>query len=181
MKDTSSDLEFYLDGVGDLEEYLLSKEIYWNLPGLPRLTIGNLLLTRIRLINGINNLEDLEKVKQFTVRLEKIRAKWKFAWENKIKAEIGSRITLWENYLADYQSDPVEYSQAYYEEVRWRVIIQLLSNELSGNFKEDIVLKNLDEKLRIMFIPGSFIWSNQWLKDYPSDEFWFLYGQLHGR
>lgn len=178
MTDTTADLEYFSEGVNDLEEYLLSKEIYWNLPGMPRLTVGNLLLTRIRLLNKLSDLEDLEKLRQLYSKLEDIKTKWKAAWEFKIKAEIGSRITLWSNYLADYQSDPEEYSRAFSEEVRWRVIIQLLSNEVSGNFKENSLLKSLDGKLKSILIPGPFIWSTLSLKDFPSDEFWFLYGRL---
>ena len=181
MTDTSGDFEYFSDGIVDLEEYLLSKEIYWNLPGLPRLTIGNLLLTRIRLLNALNDLETLEKVRQLNIILDEVKSKWRAAWENKIKAEIGSRIKLWSNYLADYQSDPEEYYQAYSEEVRWRVIVELLSKEVSGNFKEKSLLKSLDGELQTVFIPGSFIWSTRSSKDLPSDEFWFLYGRLHGR
>jgi hypothetical protein len=113
--------------------------------------------------------------------MEIIKINWRVALENKIFHEIGTRLFLWQNYLNDYFNDPYEFSDAYVGEVRWRVMLQLLSNEVSGNFKERYLLDTSDEKIRIKIIPGEFIWSDYLTSNLPASEFWFLYGYLPSR
>ena len=50
MSEKNIDPDFFNQGIAELEENLLSKEIYWNLPGLPRLSISGLLLIMVKLL-----------------------------------------------------------------------------------------------------------------------------------
>src|SRR3989339_1254274 len=99
MTEINKDLDYFQKGIYDLEEYLLSTELYWNLPGLSRLTMGGLLLAKVRLQES-KLLPDQQLLFQELIReLETATIKWRVAWENKIFREIGSRLTLWQNYL----------------------------------------------------------------------------------
>ncbi|HBG74385.1 MAG: hypothetical protein A2X25_13780 [Chloroflexi bacterium GWB2_49_20] len=179
MTEINKDLDYFQKGIYDLEEYLLSTELYWNLPGLSRLTMGGLLLAKVRLQES-KLLPDQQLLFQELIReLETATIKWRVAWENKIFREIGSRLTLWQNYLIDYWSTPDEFADAYPREVRWRVMLQLLSDEVSGNFKERILLAALDERLRSSFLRGDFIWTENLATILPESKYWYLYGNLH--
>jgi len=178
MNKKFNDLDFFIQGVGELKEYLLSNEIYWNLSGFPRLTIGSLLLSRIYLKKSKLVSDDQVTFQEADTHLDEIKLKWRVAWENKILNEIGSRFTLWQNYLTDYLGDPDESVEAYPREVRWRVMLQLLSNEINGAYKERTILSILDERLKPNFIPGNFLWSTNLIKAFPQGEYWYLYGRL---
>jgi hypothetical protein len=82
--DIISDLNYLDKGIQDLEEYLLSTELYWNLPGLSSLTVGGLLLTKARLQGiGLQD-ENLAQFKELEGNLAALAWKWRVAWENKI-------------------------------------------------------------------------------------------------
>jgi hypothetical protein len=181
MTDINKDLDYFQKGIEDLEEYLLSTELYWNIPGLSRLTVGGLLLAKIRLQESLLSSDDLHLFQRLVRKLEVATTKWRVAWENKIFREIGSRLTLWQNYLMDYWNTPDDFADVYPREVRWRVMLQLLSDEVSGNFKERRVLDALDVRLQSSFIPGDFIWDEKLITILPAPIYWYLYGNLRAR
>ena len=127
---SNKDLNYFLSGVEDLEDYLLSDELYWNLPGLSRLTLGGLHLTRARLVMASFQSGE-EKIFADAVRqMEYICLKWRVACEKKVQWELTSRLNLWQNYLMDYWTSPEDFGDAYSHEVRWRVMIQLLGENI---------------------------------------------------
>lgn len=176
--DLDKDLEYFEIGIRKLEEYLLSQELFWNMPGSSSLTVGGLLLTKVRLLGFIHLNEKSDLFHQLDGDLDTITRKWRVAWQNKIIREISSRLNLWKNYLTDYWNDPGEFNAEYALEVRWRVMLQLLINEVSGKFKERYTLDNLDDRLRASFIPGDFIWDEKLISNLPESSYWFLYGNL---
>jgi hypothetical protein len=172
------DRVFFETGVQELVDYLLSDELYWTITNrnvsLPRLTIGGLLLARACLqaweeLAGLSPVED---------RMESIRAKWRAAWEKKAASELHARFDLWRNYLSDYRRAPEEQAEAYPQEVRWRVILQLLLDELATPPPEQDSLSQLDRSLQAAFVPGKFIWESRLVSTFPRGKFWFLYGSL---
>jgi len=96
-------------------------------------------------------------IQELDDNLDKIKHKWRVAWENKILQEIRSRISLWQKYLTDYFGDPEEFADVFPREVHLSVMLQLLSNEIVGKFKEKPILGFLDERLKSIFIPGDFL------------------------
>jgi hypothetical protein len=173
----------YLEaGVEQMRDYLLSTELFWPLTArgakLPRLTISCLLLTRARVSVSLSSLEDQAFLQRMEQRLEAIRSKWTVAWINKCRREVRMRFDLWRNFLADYQESPGEYADFYHQEVRWRVMIELLLPELPDPPDTNGALDRLDETLRTSFISGDFVWDAYLEPAFPPEEFWFLYGSL---
>ena len=179
MKSLSNkDLNYFVKGVADLEEYLLSSALYWNLPGLSRLTLGGLYFSKVRL--EAISLQSGEKVlfDEAVRQMELLCLRWRVAQEKKIQREITSRMNLWQNYLSDYWSSPENYGVAYRHEVRWRVLIQILSEVIDDDFKEESILNTLDERLRLKFLPGEFLWAKELTSQFDEQKYWFLYGKL---
>jgi hypothetical protein len=176
MTHFDDDLAYFKQGLENLEEYLLSQEVYWNLPGLPSLTLGGMLLTQVRLQEDQLTPEKQEVVQSNVQQLETIKLKWRVAWENKTLREIPSRLILWKNFLMDHWDGCNESADVYSQEVRWRVMLQLLINEVAGVYKEKAAIELLDNRLRLSFEPGDFIWSVNLQKKFSSPEYWFLYG-----
>ncbi len=163
-------------GLEELESYLLSREVYWPLgrSSLPQLTLGNLLLTRLRLkARGL--LSTAEEA-----RLEEQRYRWRVAWEKKARQEFRSRFRLWKNYLEDYSETPSAFAPDYPQEVRHRAILELLQAEMTTPLPETLQLEQLDEHLRAVFIPGPFIWEADLQPAFPKETWWYLYGRLRG-
>jgi hypothetical protein len=111
-------------------------------------------------------------------QLDAVRSKWRVAWETKAGREVGARLRLWGNYLADYRHNPEWHADAYPHEVRYRVMLQLLSAELPTSSPEGEELSQLDSLLRANLIPGDFIWEADLQPGFPREVYWFLYGKL---
>jgi hypothetical protein len=135
---------------------------------LPRLTIGGLLLAQKRLQAGNRRTHLFPK-------LDSVKTKWYAAWTKKSAREIESRLALWRNYLNDYQNKPAEYATDYVNEVRWRVMLELLVDEMDEMPPE---LISLDQLLRTKLKESNFIWDVHLQNEFPENKFWFLYGKL---
>jgi len=176
MTSVEKDRAFLEAGIPELQDYLLSDELYWPITArgydLPRLTIGGLLLAQERLdVQG-------ERIDMLLTQLEAVRSKWQVAWETKAGREFKSRLNLWGNYLTDYRQNPEGYADSYPHEVIYRVILELLRNELPADLPEREALYSLDTALRSSLIPGTFIWEPELQPGFPRDVYWFLYGTL---
>lgn len=173
---TETDLLYFRTALDELEPYLLSNELYWVLGvphiSLPRLTLGNLLLTRLRL-QARHALPPDEEM-----RLDHLRQRWRAAWEKKARREFNSRLNLWRNYLEDYFESPANYAADYPQEVRSRVLMELLRPEIAAPLPEEELLHALDARLRTAFIPGPFIWEAEMSAVFPAETWWYLYGRL---
>jgi len=167
----------YLEaGIPELGDYLLSKELYWPISArgfsLPRLTIGGILLAQAR-------LEAFgERIEALAAQLEGVRVKWRVAWETKAGREVGARMRLWSNYLADYRHSPYQHADAYPHEVCYRVMLHLLMAELPAPPVEQEALSQQDGALRTSLIPGDFIWDAGMQAGFPREVYWYLYGKL---
>ncbi|MFN2216014.1 MAG: hypothetical protein ACK2TS_03650 [Anaerolineales bacterium] len=175
---SNKDLGYFTAGVADLEDYLLSAELFWNLPGYSMLTLGGLFLAKARLEACSLELEEKKIFTEAQKQMEFLTLKWRVAFENKIQREIPSRLNLWQNYLTEFWAAPDEHADEYAQEIRWRVMIQLLVNAVGGDYNESTFLKALDDRLRFSFLPGEFIWAEELSAKFNEKEYWFLYGNL---
>ena len=176
MTPAEKDRTYLEAGIPELGDYLLSKELYWPItaPGydLPRLTIGGILLAQTCLeARG-------ERIEALAVQLDAVRSKWQVAWEAKAGREVQARLRLWGNYLADYRQNPEGYVDAYPHEVRYRVMLELLLDELSTSSYGQEELSRLDIMLRANLAPSNFIWDIDLQSGFPHEVYWFLYGKL---
>jgi len=154
------DIQYLSAGVPELENYLLSKELYYPIGiSLPQLTLGGILLSLARA--GTN-------AAIFERQVETTRSKWRTAWETKAQREVHARSELWMNYLAEYREDRRSGSRLYAQNVRYRAMLSLLGQTnhdsdsfLRGNFKE-----------------GEFVWEEECSPNFPREIFWYLFGSI---
>ncbi|MGD8405330.1 MAG: hypothetical protein PVJ21_16850 [Anaerolineales bacterium] len=176
MTSEEKDKAYLEAGIPELEDYLLSDELYWPITArcydLPRLTVGGLLLAKARLeARG-------ERIESLMAQLDEIRSNWRVAWETKASRGVQARMRLWGNYLSDYRQNPEGYAEAYPYEVRYRVMMHLLLDELSDPSVEQKELSQLDSLLRVNLISGDFIWEAELQSGFPREVYWYLYGTL---
>ena len=153
--------KLYLEaGVPQLEDYLLSEQLYYPLGlSLPQLTLGGILLSLRRLGT---------QAAQFEAQVEAVRSKWRSAWDAKSSREVKARSGLWMNYLSEYRDDPRAGVRLYSQNVRYRVMMSLL-----GKIEDDT-----DVFLKSVFREGSFVWEEECAPGFPRETFWYLYGTL---
>jgi hypothetical protein len=167
----------------DLQDYILSNEIYWTLrpaqraPGgvqLPQLSIGNLLLSQERLM-AAGEQAGLAEIQS---RVRAVREEWRANWGRKADQEFRSRLNLWQQYLRELRSDGRPSAGFYAREVRNRAILELLGSELSTGAPaaaEQEQLTMLDGILRGLGRPGPFVWEPELADGFNQDAFWFLF------
>ncbi len=175
------DNTFFRSGVQELEEYLLSEELFWPLSGrraLPRLTIGGLLIAKKRLEVRTSSASAHQEFTRLEEQLKICISKWQAAWERKAAREIQPRFVEWKNYLEDYQQAPDVYAGDYPEQVQWRVVLHLLGKELPHLPNEFSSLHDLDKLLEAFFSPGQFVWDLDLAPAFPAVQYWYLYGKL---
>ncbi len=185
MPSPEKDLAFLRAGIQELTDYLLSGELYWSLTpgaaGVPRLTIGGLLLAQARLRARRLSPTAQVEITALEGKMDSVRMKWRSAWERKAGREVHARLDLWRNYLSDYRDSPEHQSHAYPHEVQWRVMLRLLSGEFVFSPKESETLSALDAIVKAHWLPGEFVWEADLATAFPQQEYWFLYGKLKRR
>ena len=162
MTKLDQDLQYLEAGIRELQDYLLSNELYWTLAGassLPRLTVGGLLLARTRLGGRADS---------FAARVDAIRLERQSAWDAKTSREVRARSDLWKNYLMDYRESPQSHVSEYPQQVRYRAMLTLLGQNVNEH----------DEYVRGVFIEGKFVWEPECESNFSRDSFWFLFGRL---
>ncbi len=157
---TQKDSQYLSAGVPELENYLLSKELYYPLRSdLPQLTLGGILLSLARM--GTQAIK-------FETQVETIRSKWRAAWDVKSSREVIARSELWVNYLSEYREDTKSGARLYPQNVRYRAMLSLL-----GKVEDDS-----DAFVKGVFREGKFVWEEEYAPNFPRKTFWYLYGTL---
>ncbi|MCJ7530502.1 MAG: hypothetical protein MUO64_05660 [Anaerolineales bacterium] len=194
MSKVEYDLRYLKAGVEELEQYLLSSQLYWPVHVVtptgetpyPRLTPGELLLAQEKLrahsLSPGDNDEVTSPVQAKIDRLEGdfevIRSKWRGNWGKKAAQDFSSRLALWRNFLGDYRKVPDDQAPFYAYEVRTRVILQLLEPEAVGIPAAELDMRTgLDTLLRAILVPGEFIWEAALEAGFPKADYWYLYAQ----
>jgi hypothetical protein len=184
-------LEYYLRYIRAalevLEMYLLSEDVFWPIgvdppdgdPDYPRLTLDGLLLAQVRSEAYPKSPEQKEQVERVTSKLGLMRSKWRVAWEKKASQCYRVRMRMWGDFIQEYQDNPQDNADRYGYEVRLRVMLDLLKSEFGlQNPAEVELLDGLDGYLKMVLIPGSFIWEAEIRTGFPPGEYWYLYGKL---
>lgn len=176
MQSPEKDKAFLEAGIQQLEPYLLSRDLY-RLSASPttdftQITLGALLLARARLKGW-----GTPGVMEMSMQMDAARLQWRAAWDAKALREIRARTELWKNYLVEAERLPAESARKYPYEVRLRVILSLLMDEVPTQSEES--LSGLDGKLRAIWKPGKFAWDSALESVFPGSTFWFLYGTIN--
>jgi hypothetical protein len=187
MPTPDHDLRFLRVGIPQLEDYLLSEDIYQPIgistligeTPFPQLTLGNLMLAWTRSRASIINQAQMTEWNRLSQELEASRSKWRVAWEKKSQAEFRSRLRLWGEFLQEYGKDPEANFDRYRYEVGRRVLLQILSTEVNDlQVTDQDMLSDLDRFLNSVFEPGEFIWDAKLASSFPQTPYWYLYGRL---
>jgi hypothetical protein len=187
MKSLEYDLKYLLAGMEILEEYLISGEVFWPMnisppkgePEYPRMTLDGMLLAGARLIKRRASMDKQIQVEQALSELDIIRIKWRVAWEGKAEKCFHIRERMWRNFIQEYQDNPQENADRYPYEVRIRVKLELLKNEISRpSILNESLLGEMDGYLRNILVGEGFIWEVEVQAGFPESEYWFLYGKL---
>ncbi len=186
MVSAEYDLGYIEAALPVLESYLLAEDVYWSLvaapqgggPTYPNLTLGTLLLTLQKLRARSLSLDQQFELERAESKIGRQQAQWRSAWEKKSSREFGARLRLWRNYLEDYRRDAENNVDRYAYEVSRRVMLTLLTDFADPANEEIELLHGLDIMLQSVFIPGSFIWGEEYASGFPVDRFWYLYGEL---
>jgi hypothetical protein len=157
---TQKELQYLSAGVPELENYLLSEELYCPIGlHLEQLTLGGVLLSLARAGKGAS---------KFEAQVKTTHSKLRVAWEAKALREVRARSELWMNYLAEYRDDPKAVAHLYSQNVRCRAMMTLLGHS------ED----ESDGFVRSVFKEGKFVWEEDLVQHFPRESFWYLYGTL---
>lgn len=181
-----NDWEFLRAALPDLRDYILSADVYWTLQPagrsaagarLPRLTLGNLLLSQARLSAVNLDGQRRDELEQVTREIGRLREEWRSNWSLKAGREFSSRLNLWQQYVRDLRGDPRQHAAGYASEVRSRAILRLLRAEMLEGVpaSEEEMLAMVDQILRGLAQPGPFVWEPEVAGAFPQQEFWFLY------
>lgn len=174
----------------DLEDYLASDVLYWQMNpphpashAWPKLTIGGTLERLCRLNAGKAHLasEQCARLERVQRRLDAIRDAHIAHYLDKAVHELQSRLDAWEWFLDDYVQRPGDLAAYYPNEVRDRLKIALLVDALSGApGLEDKLdrLQSLDARHKADFVPGEFVWDTTLAASFSPERYWWLYGGL---
>jgi hypothetical protein len=191
MPSPEYDLRYLKAGAAELKSYLLSKELFWPLglpapsgePPYPRLTLGNMLLSLARLqarrqAGGLDDSQESEFTRLGN-DIDALHQEWRTAWETKAGREFSSRMRPWKDYLAEIAEAPSSHAGYYSSQVRLRVILEILKEQLGSQLPAEVgLLPKLDTRLRAVFTTGTFLWDAELTLGFPEQQYWFLYGGL---
>lgn len=187
MSSAEYDLAYLREGTSQLEEYLFSKELYWSIgisapageTPYPRLTLGGVLLARVRAHAWSLESSQREELIRLDERISEVRNRWREIWARKSAHGFRARLNLWRDFLEEYRQDPFDNFSRYHYEVRRRVMLNLLASETDQiPPAQSTLLEALDQVLRAKFIPGEFLWEQELSNGFPSATYWYLYGRL---
>jgi hypothetical protein len=188
MQPQWKDWAFLRSAAGDLQDYLLSKDLYRPLFPLPedrgvgelvQLTPGNLLLAQARLAAFSWEPVRAAELAELNAGCERVIRQWKTAFSQKAAHEYHARLDLWREFLQDVLGSTPHRQADYPFQVRWRVILELLHPFVTGlSGDEPGILAAVDERLKRSAAPGKFVWEPDLEKRFPEKEFWYLYRVL---
>jgi hypothetical protein len=181
MPSRYQDLNYIQTCLWEMDDYLRSDTLLWRLsgsPSLPRLTPGGFLLAFKRLETKSSSPVELTEIRKIAERMDIIRLKQGKDWEKKITQEMPMRLNLWQEFLVDWQESPDAQGDLYSQQVEWRVMISLLSEETVMQPSEQEFLDGLDRVVKSAWLAGEFIWEPEIRSAFPLPGFWYLYGRL---
>jgi hypothetical protein len=184
-------LTYLREAVDSLDEYLLSKELFWNMavnppsgnPPYPALTLGGILFFLSQLnamdLAFILNPAEAAEFKNLSQAIHAKRTKWRTAWEQKAAHSFRARLTQWANFIEEYRQKPEAHADRYGYEVRVRFMLTVLGEESPGiSSEQSQFLDSLDVILQYHLQAGQFIWDETLAQGYHREKFWYLYGFL---
>lgn len=179
-------LRFLRACLENLEDYLLASILYWPIgvpptqgeSPYPQMTIGNLLVERA-LLAALESGGSGASLADIDTDLDRIRAKWRVAWETKLDAEIPSRLRQWQEWLREESAQGPPAPGHFRSGIRLRLMLDLLAGENTPAAESlSQQTRALDRKLRAFIRSGEFVWDQEYEPGFPRDVYWYLYVDL---
>lgn len=187
MTSPNYDLIYLEAAIEALNDFLLVEDLFWPIgvnsppgePPFPRLTIGGLLLSFERLKARKLPLDLEAKFTKLTYKMQAISSEWQTAWKNKATHAFQMRLNMWRDFIEEYRKDPESNADRYSYEVRLRVMLHLLNQEIIElNSAEQELLAGLDLFLKSVLVENKFLWDTELSYGFTRDIYWYLYGKL---
>jgi len=173
----------------EIDNYLRSQELFWEPnrrrpggEGLPKLTIGGLLLAmrRLETLREHLNPDQAAALAHTASELAFQQKEWRLRFQNKLARDLRSRFDAWAWYLDDCERQGESAIAHYPRQAETRVKIDLLLDE-AGEVGLEVNESRqrqaaLDERLRAVFDQGEFCWLEPLTAGFPQERFWYLYG-----
>ncbi|MEN8172371.1 MAG: hypothetical protein ABFS03_05765 [Chloroflexota bacterium] len=174
--------------LAELVQYLHTDILYWPLStsrtlighSNVRLTIGAMLLAAACANTLAETALHRRELDDFEITICTLNNHLKTLWSRKAQSELDARLHRWSQYLSDLDSYDGIDAASYRYEIRWRVVLDLLIENLGGiSIADHRVLDDGDRRLRGKFSPGDFLWSPDLAKAFPQERFWYLWGSIN--
>jgi hypothetical protein len=158
LEKLENDLEIAEAMASEMGEYLNSDVLFWPMQkgDFPRLTIGGYLMRQHRL-NGLRDLLDDDQRSRLDAAIDLFNQ----ALVEKVSLSIG-------NYY-DSAVEPRAMIAAILDK------LQIPPYELEKSIPQQLAV--YDNALRRHWLPGTFIWPEEWTPAYPKSDYWWLYGR----
>ncbi len=192
--DAGRDLRILRAMADQFEPYLITDDLFWPLSGrvpggMPRLTIGGMLLRRHRL-RAFRPTLSPDQQAQLDDALAAIQAQqdeWRLHYHQKISRDWEMRRQLLEEFLRDCdEADARDCFENWPSQARQRTMLHLLTEEAATRDlltdEQQRALHHLDTNLRRYLMTGEagqFLWSAPLADVYPRDPFWWLWVVPH--
>ena len=177
---------FIQAAIGELQDYLLSPELFWTLsvqppPGSPpflQLTLGNVLLA----VDGLQAVDEQPgparwvETQRLVAAWEAARSRWPAQLERKALHELAARVRQWKSYVDDVLE--TRSAEDYAGGVHPRLVAARLLDWLPDQpaaTETRTQLAQLDSRLAPYLEPGPLVLDAAMAVRYPADTFPFLY------
>jgi len=194
MSDTiySYEAPFLRAALGQIKDFLLSKEIFWNLglkspkghPPYPQLSLGNALLSFERLLalkkTGLLSKPQMLDIDEIALMLESLKNEWTSAWEAKVKNEYGLRLRQWARFVNEMSKSSQPEAGSFSSGLRNRAVMQTIKSDLPNEGTALLSeVASLDQHFKQLSKGTDFVWEKELKLHFSPDEYWFLYTQAN--
>ena len=180
------DLAVLAAEVAELEEYIIKGEVYRTLrvptaSGVQQVQMsGGDVLTRLFRLEGERELlpvDQRSRVKELALQARSTIYSLRTRFHDLLKREIKTRLDSLNWFLDDVMGDPKRARAEYPYEVRNRQRIAVMVDELGDDLTPDLKaeLKRIDERIRLIVKPATFLWDSRLEPLFPREHYWYLY------
>ena len=186
LRKLTVDLEIMEAMAALMPAYIASDGLFWNIGvgGMPTLTLGGYFMRQHRLLALADLLSDSERVRLQTAvsTISEAIAPQTVQFERKVQQELLARLRQWGEYLKDLQREHGDAVAGYKTAVEVRVMVTVLTEllvDIPHRIDNGIInqINKDDQTLRHQWLIGEFVWATEWMRAYPSETYWWLYGR----
>ena len=177
--------EILKEVTADWEDFLFSKDIYWQLvlsnkklsPSERRVRVspGRLLISYF-ILSNLNENEKDPTLNEFLA----LKNKWLSNWQKKVADELPVRIRQWTQFVNDLRVDSNSSQPQMNDQLQVRFMIDLLMNEADEIIKSEFLqlIKILDLRYKNLTVKNGFVWDSEFINIFPENMYWYLYRKL---